>query len=164
MQLLGSQNDMATIRLCRGQPFLWDRRCRRPLAAYPGAARATPTLPYLALPRMRFAMPSVLPRPRWALTPAALARRRRALRRATISTLPDLVKQQAASLLDWKLTPVKAPRSLKRDFAALRRQSQGEPSAVCFLLHCLSPRGARPLAGILLYGARTFLQTQGSSG
>ena len=26
-----------------------------------------------------------------------------------------------------------------------------------FLLHCLSPRGARPLAGILLYGARTFL-------
>jgi len=28
-----------------------------------------------------------------------------------------------------------------------------------FLLHCLSPRGARPLAGILLYGARTFLDT-----
>ncbi len=28
-----------------------------------------------------------------------------------------------------------------------------------FLLHCLSPHGARPLAGILLYGARTFLQT-----
>ena len=38
------------------------------------------------------------------------------------------------------------------------------PSAVCFLLHCLSPWAscetccARPLAGILLYGARTFLQ------
>jgi hypothetical protein len=40
-----------------------------------------------------------------------------------------------------------------------------EPSAVYFLLHCLSPWTAcaaccaRPLAGILLYGARTFLQT-----
>lgn len=31
------------------------------------------------------------------------------------------------------------------------------PSAVCFLLHCPSPHGARPLAGILLCGARTFL-------
>ena len=28
-----------------------------------------------------------------------------------------------------------------------------------FLLHCLSPHGARPLAGILLYGARTFLDS-----
>ena len=26
-------------------------------------------------------------------------------------------------------------------------------------MHCLSPHGARPLAGILLYGARTFLRT-----
>jgi|GEM_PF-3761784 len=31
------------------------------------------------------------------------------------------------------------------------------PSAVCFLLHFPSPHGARLLAGILLYGARTFL-------
>jgi len=30
-------------------------------------------------------------------------------------------------------------------------------SAVCFLWHFPSPRGARPLAGIPLYGARTFL-------
>jgi len=30
-------------------------------------------------------------------------------------------------------------------------------SAVCFLWHFPSPRGARPLAGILLCGARTFL-------
>jgi len=29
--------------------------------------------------------------------------------------------------------------------------------AVCFLWHFPSPRGARPLAGILSYGARTFL-------
>lgn len=39
-----------------------------------------------------------------------------------------------------------------------------EPSAVCSLLHfpSLSPEGygARPLAGILLYGARTFLDTR----
>src|SRR5205823_3976497 len=33
------------------------------------------------------------------------------------------------------------------------------PSAVCFLFHFPSPRGARPLAGILLCGARTFLCT-----
>lgn len=33
-----------------------------------------------------------------------------------------------------------------------------EPSAVCFLLHFPSPRGARRLAGILLCGARTFLR------
>ena|GEM_PF-2316141 len=33
------------------------------------------------------------------------------------------------------------------------------PSAVYFLLHFPSPHGVRPLAGILLYGARTFLRT-----
>ena len=31
------------------------------------------------------------------------------------------------------------------------------PSAVYFLRHFPSPRGVRPLAGILLCGARTFL-------
>ena len=31
------------------------------------------------------------------------------------------------------------------------------PSAVYFLWHCSSPHGVRPLTGILLYGARTFL-------
>src|SRR5690554_6046755 len=40
-----------------GQSCLWDLRCRDPLAAYLGAARATPLLPYLALPRMGFAVP-----------------------------------------------------------------------------------------------------------
>ena len=35
-------------------------------------------------------------------------------------------------------------------------------SAVCFLLHFPSPHGARPLAGILLCGARTFLPATGS--
>ncbi len=33
-----------------------------------------------------------------------------------------------------------------------------QPSAVYFLWHCSSPRGVRPLTGILLYGARTFLR------
>ena len=33
----------------------------------------------------------------------------------------------------------------------------GGASAVYFLWHFPSPRGARPLAGILLFGARTFL-------
>ena len=33
-----------------------------------------------------------------------------------------------------------------------------EPSAVCSLLHFPSPRGARPLAGTLPCGARTFLE------
>ena len=32
-----------------------------------------------------------------------------------------------------------------------------QPSAVYFLWHCSSPHGVRPLTGILLYGARTFL-------
>ncbi len=35
--------------------------------------------------------------------------------------------------------------------------AKSEPSAVCSLLHFPSPHGARPLAGILLCGARTFL-------
>jgi hypothetical protein len=33
-----------------------------------------------------------------------------------------------------------------------------EPSAVCFLLHCPSPRGAWALPSTLPYGARTFLR------
>ena len=40
----------------------------------------------------------------------------------------------------------------------------GEPSAVCSLLHFPSPRGARPLAGTLPFGARTFLDTRGCRG
>jgi hypothetical protein len=38
--------------------------------------------------------------------------------------------------------------------------AKSEPSAVCSLLHFPSPHGARPLAGILLCGARTFLHAQ----
>src|SRR5690606_40008942 len=51
-----------------GQSFLLAPRRHGAPAAYPGAARATPLLPYLALPRMGFAVPVLLPVPRWALT------------------------------------------------------------------------------------------------
>lgn len=44
-----------------GQSFLWATRYREALAAYPGATRATPMLPYLALPRMGFTVPVLLP-------------------------------------------------------------------------------------------------------
>jgi hypothetical protein len=44
------------------------------------------------------------------------------------------------------------------DFASLAVGEVGK-SAVYFLWHFPSPRGVRPLAGILLYGARTFLST-----
>ncbi len=99
-----------------GGSFLWDRRCRRPLAAYPGFHRGgQPLIPYLALLRVGFTMPPLLPGARCALT-------------ATVSPLP-------------------VPR-------------RPEPSAVCSLLHCPSPRDARPLAGTLPCGARTFLDTR----
>jgi predicted transcriptional regulator len=77
-------------------------------------------------------MPSVLPRPRWALTPEPLARPRRsqsqryrdATSHATISPLPD------------------PACPLKEDFAAFRRQSQAKPSAVSFC--CTFRRLHRP--------------------
>jgi hypothetical protein len=52
-----------------GQSFLWAARYRDALAAYPGTTRATLTSPYLALPRMGFTVPVLLPVLRWALTP-----------------------------------------------------------------------------------------------
>jgi len=39
------------------RPFIWGGRYRPPLAAYPGAARATPSPPYLALLRVGFTVP-----------------------------------------------------------------------------------------------------------
>lgn len=61
-------SDCRTRDAAIGQSFLWTPRCRDVLAAYPEAARATPSLPYLALPRMGFAVPALLPVLRWALT------------------------------------------------------------------------------------------------
>ena len=51
------------------QSFLWADGYPAAQATYPGAARATLSLPYLVLLRMGFGMPSLLPGPRWALTP-----------------------------------------------------------------------------------------------
>jgi len=48
------------------------------------------------------------------------------------------------------ISPLPAPSAMRT-----------EASAVCFLLHFPSPHGARPLAGILLCGARTFLSAPG---
>ena len=73
-------------------------------------------------------MPSVLPRPRWALTPPFH---------------PCLIR----------------PCSLKSETLPSCGVKVGAAIGGIFLLHCLSPHGARPLAGILLYGARTFLDT-----
>ena len=44
-----------------GQSFISASRYREALAAYPGALRATSTPPYLALPRMGFTVPALLP-------------------------------------------------------------------------------------------------------
>jgi len=51
-----------------GQSFLSTIGCPMAPAAYPGAARATLSLPYLALLRMGFGVPLLLPGARWALT------------------------------------------------------------------------------------------------
>ena len=51
-----------------GQSFLSTIGCPMAPAAYPGAARATLSLPYLALLRMGFGVPFLLPEARWALT------------------------------------------------------------------------------------------------
>jgi len=60
-----------------GQSFLWADGCPAAQAAYPGAARATLSLPYLALLPMGFGVPFLLPGPRWALTPPFHHRRSR---------------------------------------------------------------------------------------
>lgn len=108
-------------------------------------------------------MPFPLPETRWALTLRSLARPQHALRHATISPLPV-----SPCPLKGTLPPcgVKASSPTHGDFAALRRQSLGEPSAVSFCCTVcrlglpdlrLATYSARPLAGILPCGARTFL-------
>src|SRR5690606_1000101 len=53
---------------CRGQSFIWDARRRAPQAAYPNPTRAAPWGSYLALLRVGFALPRLLPGARCALT------------------------------------------------------------------------------------------------
>lgn len=56
-----------------GQSFISASRYREALAAYPGALRATSTPPYLALPRMGFTVPALLPETAVGSYPVMLA-------------------------------------------------------------------------------------------
>ena len=72
------------------QSFLWDRGYPRPLATYPGAARATPLPPYLVLHRMGFADPGRYRRGSALLPTTRLtAPSARPPTHGTISTLPS---------------------------------------------------------------------------
>ena len=72
----------------RRQSFIWADSCLPARATYPGAARAALSLPYLVLLRMGFGMPSLLPGPRWALTPPFHHRRSCTLRRSCGAFVP----------------------------------------------------------------------------
>src|SRR5690606_13176465 len=66
---IGRRNKPSSVPLARGGSFLWECRYRPPRAAYPGLRRSGPLLvPYLALLRVGFAVPSLLPGTRCALT------------------------------------------------------------------------------------------------
>ncbi len=139
-----------------GWPSLWDAHCCAPLATYPATQRllAEPHrtdrpcvsgLPYLVLHRMGFADPgryrrgsALLPATRLVAPPA------RPSTHGTISTLPPTAR--STSLREEILA---AP--LARNLPDLRSM------AVSFCCTDPSPRDARPLAGILPCGARTFL-------
>src|SRR5687767_7421505 len=105
----------------KGGSFLYDLDCSSSPAAYPGLAtqvrywRGPRLVPYLALLRVGFAVPSLLP------ADAVVSY-------TTVSPLPVLL---------------------------------AEPSAVCSLWHFPSRCHARPLAGTLPCGARTFLEWTG---
>ena len=105
-------------------------------------------------------MPSVLPRPRWALTPNGIDSARPGLRRATVSPLPD----PASSFYSFpqrgrKSAPVK-DIAWAIPFFVHRR------SVLCctFRRLRLAAYSARPLTGIPLCEARTFLPVQKARG
>jgi hypothetical protein len=108
------------------QSFIWAGSCLPARATYPGAARATLSLPYLVLLRMGFAVPFLLPETRWALT--RQSRDRHAPCGAhTVSPSPD-------------------PTSLslqERDFAALRPQNRASAIGSLFSV-ALSIASRRP--------------------
>ena len=65
----GARNKPSSVPSEGEGSFLWDRRCCRPRAAYPGLGRGgQPLVPYLALLRVGFAMRPLLPGARCALT------------------------------------------------------------------------------------------------
>jgi hypothetical protein len=102
-----------------GGSFLWERRCRRPRAAYPG------------LPDAEAPLGTGRPSSLFGLAPGGVCHAASVAGRAVRSYRT--------------VSPLPVPPEDRR------------PSAVCFLLHCPSPSGARPLAGTLPCGARTFL-------
>jgi hypothetical protein len=106
-------------------------------------------LPYLALLQMGFAVPSVLPRPRWALTPPFHP-----------YLIPSLLR--GTTLLKERNPLSRAPSSSGGGLCRLAASKSGHRRYLSVALSValgLSTCCARPLAGILLYGARTFLQT-----
>ncbi len=129
---------------------------------------------------MGFTVPVLLPVPRWALTRRGFrpGRRHARTQHRTVSPLPDL--PDAACAASATAACAAAPFAPKHEALPLRSASHrstkpsssggglcrlaaakpGQPSAVCSLLHFPSPHGARPLAGILLCGARTFLHAR----
>lgn len=79
------------------QPFIWDRTCARPLATHPddrpgnglnGSRRSRH--PYSVLLPVGFAVPSMLPCPRWALTPPFHPCLRKRRRSALCGTFPGV--------------------------------------------------------------------------
>ena len=68
--------------------------------------------------------------------------------RSAVGSYPQPARRRAAAHL-----------AVARTISPLPEPRNAGPSAVYFLFHFPSPRGARPLAGILLCGARTFLCT-----
>ena len=125
-----------------GQSFLWAAGYPVAQAAYPGAARAALSLPYLALLRMGFGVPSLLPGPRWALTPPFHHRRSRerdvgrllsvplsvASRRPAVSRHPAL-RSPDFPLRSTKPTATAQPASRRHDSGSERRDERVAPQA-----------------------------------
>jgi hypothetical protein len=97
---------------------------------------------YAVLLRMGFTLPPVLPRARCALTAPF-----HPCQTCAVQGHEGKAQREAAHSLSLRC------KALPPCGSSARRKT----SAVCFLWHFPSPHGARPLAGILLFGARTFL-------
>jgi hypothetical protein len=82
--------------------------------------------------------------------------------RSAVGSYPQHARRRAAAHLAVARTISSLPEPSARCWCKGRPSHQrgNEPSAVYFLFHFPSPRGARPLAGIPLCGARTFLCTR----
>ncbi len=119
-----------------GGSFIWDRRCRRPRAAYPGLGRGEPPLvPYLALLRVGFTVRPLLPAARCALTAPfhpCLCRTRR----------PSAV----CSL--WHFPSPRGARALPGTLPCGARTFLRKPGPPAILTRTLDLANPRPSAGI----------------